>query len=137
MAADYLHDLQFEIDSDLRVIAIPKRGVVAGVEGDKDVNRISFKINQTYNGFDLSEFDFYINYKNVEGTKGRYVVMDKTPENGLILFSWLVSDEVTIAKGNVTFAVELVNHEESAEAQRFNTTIGSLQVLEGLNSQTQ
>ncbi|MBO7450621.1 MAG: hypothetical protein J6U54_09650 [Clostridiales bacterium] len=136
MAADYLHNLQFEIDSDLRVIAIPKKGVVAGVEGDKDVNRIAFKIDKMYNGFDLSEFDFYINYKNVEGTKGRYVVMDKTPENELILFSWLVSDEVTAAKGTVTFAVELINHEESADAQRFNTTIGQLQVLEGLNSQT-
>lgn len=33
---DYLHDpIQFIIDSDLRIVSIPGRGVVAGVVGDK------------------------------------------------------------------------------------------------------
>ena len=32
----------FVIDEDLRVIAVPERGVVLGVEGDKDANRIRF-----------------------------------------------------------------------------------------------
>ena len=32
------------IDEDLRVIAIPERGVVLGVEGDKDVTRIRFRM---------------------------------------------------------------------------------------------
>ena len=33
----------FVIDEDLRIIAIPERGVVLGVEGDKDANRIRFR----------------------------------------------------------------------------------------------
>jgi len=137
MAAEYLHNLQFEIDKDLRVIAIPKRGVVAGVVGDKDVNRICFKIDQEYNGFDLSEFDFYANFKNAKGEVGRYVVTDKTTENDLILFSWLVSEEVTAEVGVVTFAIELIKNDGGVDAQRFNTTLGTLTVLEGLNSQTE
>lgn len=54
---DYLHDpIQFIIDSDLRIVSIPGRGVVAGVVGDKNINRINFQMNRYYNGFDMSKF---------------------------------------------------------------------------------
>ena len=39
---DYFSDpIQFVIDSDLRIVSIPGRGVVAGVVGDKNINRFS------------------------------------------------------------------------------------------------
>lgn len=42
---DYFGDpIQFVIDNDLRIISIPRKGVVAGVVGDKNVNRINFQM---------------------------------------------------------------------------------------------
>ena len=62
---DYLHDpIQFIIDSDLRIVSIPGRGVVAGVVGDKNINCINFQMNRYYNGFDMSKFTTRINYIN-------------------------------------------------------------------------
>ena len=59
----------FVIDEDLRIIAIPERGVVLGVEGDKDANRIRFRMNKTWRGYDMSKFDLRINYQNANGDK--------------------------------------------------------------------
>ena len=38
--------LDFVIDESKRLIAVPEDGVVLGVEGDKDVNRIRLRINR-------------------------------------------------------------------------------------------
>lgn len=60
---DYIHDpIQFVIDSDLRVISIPRNGVIAGVVGDKNVNRVNFQMPRYYNGFDMSKFTTRVNY---------------------------------------------------------------------------
>mgnify|MGYP000996731679 CR=1 FL=1 len=42
--------LDFVIDESKRLIAVPEEGVVLGVEGDKDVNRIRLRINRYYRG---------------------------------------------------------------------------------------
>ena len=47
-------ELSFLIDEHLRIITVPERGVVLGVEGDKDVNRVRFRMNRYYHGSDLS-----------------------------------------------------------------------------------
>ena len=67
----------FVIDEDLRVIAVPERGVVLGVEGDKDANRIRFRMNKTWRGYDMSKFDLRINYQNANGDKNYYTVTSK------------------------------------------------------------
>lgn len=63
----------FVIDEDLRIIAIPERGVVLGVEGDKDANRIRFRMNKTWRGYDMSKFDLRINYQNANRSYARSV----------------------------------------------------------------
>ena len=70
----------FVIDEDLRVIAVPERGVVLGVEGDKDANRIRFRMNKTWRGYDMSKFDLRINYQNANGDKNYYTVTSKHTE---------------------------------------------------------
>lgn len=85
---DYIHDsIQFVIDSDLRVISIPGKGVVAGVVGDKNVNRINFQISRYYNGFDMSKFTTRVNYVNARGNFNYYSVTDLTIEDDLIYFT--------------------------------------------------
>ena len=83
-------DLQFWIDEHLRVISIPKNGVVAGVEGDKNVNKIKFGMNRYYHGFDMSTFSGRILYSNAKGNKNYYNITDMQTNGNTITFSWLV-----------------------------------------------
>lgn len=76
---DHLYDdIQFFIDENLRTITIPNNGVVFGVVGDINVNHINFVMNRYYNGFDMSTFQFKINYLNANGDPNYYDVFDQT-----------------------------------------------------------
>ena len=132
---DYIHDpIQFVIDSDLRVISIPGKGVVAGVVGDKNVNRINFQMSRYYNGFDMSKFTTRVNYVNARGNFNYYSVTDLTIEDDLIYFTWLVDSDVVAYAGIVMFAVNMFIADSNGKIiQSFNTSNkGILNVLEGI-----
>ena len=78
-------ELSFLIDEHLRIITVPERGVVLGVEGDKDVNRVRFRMNRYYHGSDLSSFQIRINYQNADGEVNYFTVSDKTVDLQLCL----------------------------------------------------
>lgn len=132
---DYFIDpIQFIIDSDLRIISVPDRGVVAGVVGDKNVNRINFQMSRYYNGFDMSKFKTRINYVNSKGNPNYYTVTDSTIKDDLLIFSWLVDADVVAYVGTVAFSVNMVfTDENGVTKQAFNTSnAGRLKVLEGI-----
>lgn len=125
------------IDSDLRTIEIPGAIKNLGVESDDDVNRLHFQMPKTYGEFDLSTFDIRINYKN--GNIGDvYAVEDKAIEGDVITFSWLVGRNAVRTKGATQFIVCLKKSDASGVVQQeFNTTVASLNVLEGLETTEQ
>lgn len=132
---DYIHDpIQFVIDSDLRVISIPRNGVIAGVVGDKNVNRVNFQMPRYYNGFDMSKFTTRVNYINALGNFNYYSVTDLTIEDDLIYFTWLVDSDVVAYAGTVMFAVNMFIADSNGKIiQSFNTSNkGLLNVLEGI-----
>lgn len=132
---DYLHDpIQFIIDSDLRIVSIPGRGVVAGVVGDENINRINFQMNRYYNGFDMSKFTTRINYINSKKILNYYSVTDMTIEDDLIYFTWLVESDALAYSGTLTFAISMFLADESGKLlQAFNTSDdGKLTVLSGI-----
>lgn len=123
----------FVIDEDLRVIAVPERGVVLGVEGDKDVNRVRFRMNRYYRGTDLSDFNIRINYRPAEGEVNYFPVTEKTVQDESICFVWLVGADTVATKGTVYFIARFFTAEEDGTVvQEFNTTLGSARALEGL-----
>ena len=123
----------FVIDEDLRVIAVPERGVVLGVEGDKDVNRVRFRMNRYYRGTDISDFNIRINYQPAEGEVNYFPVTEKTVADDAIYFVWLVGADVVAAKGTVYFVTRFFTAEEDGTiVQEFNTTLGNARTLEGL-----
>lgn len=131
MAADV--DDVIVIDSDLRTINIPSTIKLLGVESDKDVNRLWFRMPATYRGSDLSNFDVRINYFNAKMQADVYPVVDKQVTNGHIEFSWLVGRFAVQYKGAVRFIVCFRELDEDGTVLReLNTTISSLPVLEGL-----
>lgn len=125
------------IDNDLRTIFIPEGIKNLGVESDDDVHRLYFQMPKTYGEFDLSTFDIRINYKN--GNIGDvYAVEDKKAEGDVITFSWLVGRNAVKTKGTTQFIVCLKKSDSSGIVQQeFNTTVASLNVLEGLETTEQ
>lgn len=131
-ASDTEEEFQFRIDEHLRTIAIPEKGVVAGVEGDLNVNIARFTMTRYYHGRDLSKLNIRINYRNANGQVNYYTVSDATVSGDSIVFSWEFAADVTQYKGNVQFVVYLFSATNAVLKQRFFTTLGTLEVLEGL-----
>ena len=128
----------FVIDEDLRVIAVPERGVVLGVEGDKDVNRVRFHMNRHYRGTDLSGFNIRINYRPAEGEINYFPVTEKTVQDESICFVWLVGADTVATKGTVYFVARFfTSAEDGTIEQEFNTTLGNASTLEGMVVDTQ
>ena len=126
--------LDFLIDEHMRIIAVPDRGVVLGVEGDKDVNRVRFRMNRYYHGADLSDFQIRINYQNADGDRNYFTVLEKTVEADAFSFIWTVAADATVAKGTVLFVVNCFTADPDGVVQKaYHTTLGVANVLEGLD----
>lgn len=126
-------ELSFLIDEHLRIITVPERGVVLGVEGDKDVNRVRFRMNRYYHGSDLSSFQIRINYQNADGEVNYFTVSEKTVDTDTFSFAWVVAADAVMTKGTVLFVVNCFTTDSSGVVQKaYHTTLGAASVLEGL-----
>ncbi len=122
----------FWIDEDLRVVAIPEKGVVLGVEGDRDVNRVRFRMNRVWRGNDMSKFDLRINYENANGDKNFYDVKNKFVDGDILVFDWIVAADAVAYQGDVWFIVVGLVTNSGTVKQAFHTTLGKAKCLEGL-----
>lgn len=126
-------ELSFLIDEHLRIITVPERGVVLGVEGDKDVNRVRFRMNRYYHGSNLSSFQIRINYQNADGEVNYFTVSEKTVDTDTFSFVWVVAADAVMTKGTVLFVVNCFTTDSSDVVQKaYHTTLGAASVLEGL-----
>lgn len=121
------------IDSDMRIIDIPEQFKVLGVESDKDVRAMQFRVPKTYKGTDLSAFTISVNYQNARGMKDRYIVTDKKVSGDQIEFSWTVGKTATVYRGDTRFIVCMcLIGSDGVIKKEFNTTLATMTVLEGL-----
>ena len=125
--------ITFEIDEDLRTIHTPSRGNIIGVQGDNNVNHINFKMPRYYNGIDLSTFTIKINYKNALDTINSYFIDNLIFGTDTMTFSWLVSKEVTILTGTISFVVKLFNTINDEINKFFSTAIAEGIVLPSIS----
>ncbi len=118
------------IDENLRVVTIPSKAIVIGAKGDKDVNRIWFKMNRYYRGTDMGGFTPRVNYTNAAGKHYFYLPTDMVCEDGKnLVFSWLIGDKAAEANGSVTFSVCLRQMNGDDVIKEFNSTIATVQCL--------
>ena len=126
------NEINFRIDKNLRTVAVPTKGRVAGVRLDRDVNKVIFSIQRHYCGLDLSEFDIRINYKNANGSVNYATVTEKLVSDEEIKFAWLLTYDVTQFKGNVQFSANLFLTEHGGTILKdFHSTIAEMRVLDG------
>lgn len=119
-----------------RKIVVPPGIKNIGVESDDDVMCLPFSIPRYFGDVDLSEFDIRINYKNARGEGDVYLVNEfATTDAGMIEFEWIVGRYAVAYEGEVIFSVCLKKMDEnSIVVKEFNTTICSLSVLKGLET---
>lgn len=125
-------------DLDTRVISIPATIKVLGVEADDDVHRLLFKVPRYYGEFDLYDFNVYINYENARRGGDVYPVDDLalSEDNESITFSWLVDRFAFMYKGDVQFSICMKKYDGENVVKEFNTTMATLPVLPGLETDT-
>ena len=123
------------IDNYLRTITIPKGITNLGVENDDDVLQLRFKMPRYIGTIDLSEFTIRVNYCNANGEGDVNTIPSPTIGYDTIQFDWLVGSNATKYKGNVKFIVCAIKFDaEGYVDKEYNTTIASLPVLEGLET---
>ena len=86
-----------------------------------------------YNGIDLSTFTIKINYKNALDTINSYFIDNLMFGTDTMTFSWLVSKEVTILTGTVSFVVKLFNTINDEINKFFSTAIAEGIVLPSIS----
>lgn len=123
------------IDENLRIIDIPNLAVVIGAEGDKDVNRLYFKMDRLYRGTDLAAFTPRINYINAAGKNYYYDATDLTVEGDSLTFSWLIRAQAAEVSGTVEFSVCMRQYAEKELVAEFNTTTSSMKCLKSIHKE--
>lgn len=119
------------IDADTRTIEVPS-DFLLGVETDNDAERVEFQCPKVVgDNLDLTQYHIYIHYQNAKGDKGKYLCEDIQDSGENITFSWLLSNKVTLYKGQTKFLVCAKKTQE--ETIVWNTTLASGNVLEGLD----
>lgn len=125
------------VDLNTRIISIPASIQILGVESDDDVRRLQFKVPRYYGEFDLSTFSIRINFENDRGMGDTYPVDDlSVTDENFITFSWLVDRVAFLYKGDVNFSICMkLFDEDGVVVKELNTTIASLPVLKGLETE--
>lgn len=123
------------IDEDLRIVTIPGIALVIGAEGDRDVNRIWFKMDRKYRGTDLEGFTPRVNYNSAAGNAYFYMPTDKTVDEKSILFSWLVGRGAAEKKGTVEFSICMQLLKGDVTLKEFNTTTATMQCLQSIHDE--
>lgn len=128
-------NIEYLIDNELRIITVPQNGVVLGVEGDKDVNAVHFKMPRMYRGLDLGDgFNIRVNYANAKNELGYFAVIRPDVTEDSISFEWLLGSHTLMYVGEIKFAVSLIKSSVDGRIEKkFNTTLGKAQCLTGLD----
>lgn len=125
--------INLNVDENSRIITIPTVKNVFGIEGDIEVNRLTFSLPRYYSGFDMSEFSVRVNYVNANKEANYYEVDDATSDEENITFSWLMGSDVTAYVGDVKFSIKLYKKQDSKVIKVFNTKSGVGTVYAGLD----
>ena len=120
-----------------RIIEVPDSLKRIAVQHDHNIETVTFNCPRYWDNNDLTEMYIYINYLRSDRVKGRYLAknvrVDDSDEN-LIHFDWTIGNEITMAKGNITFLVCAVKTgDEGVEELHWNTELNNqMFVSEGL-----
>lgn len=125
----------YKVDLNSRTIEAPE---FLSVERDHKAEILYFTINRFYDFFDLTQAICVINYVNALGEPRAYVVpfydIDTFGDEDLILFPWVIDNEVAKAPGEVSYSMRFYKLNDSGKAYLFNvnTLPAKSKILHGI-----
>ncbi len=118
------------VNSSTRQFSIPGADLVFGVESDSGSERKYFQCPRYVgNNLDLAGSFVRMNYRNANGEIDSYLIEDLVVDGDNVTFSWVLSPNVVMYKGQVGFVLCVVGPDTKV---KWHTTLGRGQVLEGL-----
>ena len=124
------------IDSD-RFITVPEELKRIAVQFDHNIETVTFDCPRYWDGLDMSSMKVYINYRCPDGTLGSYIADNVTvdeSDSSIMHFDWLISRNVSSAKGNLAFLVCIKKtNSDGLEENHWNSELNtSMYISEGL-----
>lgn len=98
-----------------RIVTVPPGLRRIAVQGDHNIETVTFDCPRFWDNRDLSKMAVYINYMLSNGYKDRYPVDNLRADGELIHFDWTISKNVTPVAGRVSFLVCAVETGESVD----------------------
>ena len=124
------------VDSD-RNITVPEELKRIAVQFDNNMETVTFDCPRYWDGIDMSKMKVYINYLTKSNVRGMYWAEKVTvdPQDDTIMhFDWLITRNVTLVKGPISFLVCIRDvDEEGNESNHWNSELNQeMYVSEGL-----
>lgn len=118
-----------------RTITVPEELTHIAVQFDHNVETVTFDCPRYWDEHDFSSMHVYINYMRPDGYKDQYTVKNlrvNEEDDSLINFDWVISENVTLVKGNVSFLVCIKASETDAQTHWNSRLNQSLIIDEGM-----
>lgn len=138
-AAEQPGMIVYDINPETRIINIPN-DLLLGVESDERVNRIYFTCPKIVgDNVDLTKLDLRVNFRNASGKKSYDPIDDveiSKEDPNYITFSWLLSRDVTVREGTVSFSICAILKDGSDVTNEWNTVPATARAVLGLEPDT-
>ena len=124
------------VDSN-RFITVPEELKRIAVQFDNNMETVTFDCPRYWDGIDMSKMKVYINYLTKSNVRGMYwaekVTVD-SQDDTIMHFDWLITRNVTLVKGPISFLVCIRDvDEEGNESNHWNSELNQeMYVSEGL-----
>lgn len=121
-----------------RTIAVPDELKHIAVQGEHNIETVTFDCPRYWDGHDLSQMSVRINFQRPDGHREPYIAenlrVDDT-DTSLIHFDWTISGNVTAVKGNISFMVcaKIADAEGVTEREWHSRLNQDLVIDEGLD----
>lgn len=124
------------VDSN-RNVTVPEELRRIAVQFDNNMETVTFDCPRYWDGIDMSKMKVYINYLTKSNVRGMYWAEKVTvdPQDDTVMhFDWLITRNVTLVKGPISFLVCIRDvDEEGNESNHWNSELNQeMYVSEGL-----
>jgi hypothetical protein len=117
-----------------RTITVPANLKTIAVEGDKDIETVTFDCIRYWDGYDLSTFAIYIAYVLPNGEEGTYIPTISAINKDTFSFMWTLGSEITRHKGSLSISIIAQKTDDSGNLlQQWSSFVNNeLSILDGL-----
>lgn len=107
LSVDYTDEARIYVNDDRTITVLDELKRIA-VQGDHNIETVTFDCPRYWDGHDFSQMKVYVTYMRADGFKDSYLTKNlrvSDEDDTRILFDWTISGNVTKVSGNLSFLV--------------------------------